>query len=821
MQKILTVLCFFFLINSCPDIYATTVSGKVTGANREPLAFANVYIKGTSVGTTTNQDGFYRLEIPEGKCELIFRFLGYKMHIEQLDAGSSPIQLDVKLEPENYTLTTVEIRPDDLDPAYAIIRNAIAKRKFYLNQVDEYSCKVYVKGLQKITKHPEKILGVEVDLSEFVDSTTGIAYLSESVSQLHFKKPDQFKETMISSRISGNNRAFSFNQASDMNFNFYENIMMAEGLSPRGFISPIATSALFYYRYRLEGSFYENGHWVNKIAVIPKRKNDPVYSGYIFIQDSTWRIHSTDLYLTRDAQIQFVDTLRVNQVFIPATKADDVWMQGSITFSFVFSFMGFEGNGNFVGVFSDYKISPGFEKKHFKGSVMKINEDANKRDTTYWELIRPIPLTLEESTDYLKRDSLITIKESKPYQDSLDRKANKFKAGNLLSGYTYSDRYSKTTISFSSMLENIQFNTVEGLAIGLEADMEKKFESLRSLELGAMARYGFSNYKWNGVANIKYHYNKKKFGYVSLEGGDDLIQYNEAMPIGPAINTWYTLFDEKNYMKLFHKQFAKAGTRYEIINGVRLEGAIEYSTRSAVTNHTDFSFADNDEPEYTSNNPLHPGDDSPAFNDNQAFKLFMTARVRPKQRYIDRPDGNIILGSKYPTFILNYEKGFDGFAGSDVNYDRLEGGVTDNIRLGMIGKLNYSAWYGKFLNDDKMYFMDVAHFLGNKTFFTGFEERRFDLLDYYSNSTADEYFQAFAEHEFGGFFLNKIPYIRKLKLNEIAGFRYLHIPGLDDHIEVSIGLEKLGAIRADYVMAFTNGKVRSGFVVGIRGLIGR
>ena len=396
------------------------------------------------------------------------------------------------------------------------------------------------------------------------------------------------------------------------------------------------------------------------------------------------------------------------------------------------------------------------------------------------------------------------------------------RSGTCLSGYRYSDRYSKTEITFSSLLENIQFNTVEGLAIGLEADMEKRFESLKSLEAGAMVRYGFSNYKWNGTGSIKYHFDKKKFGYVSLEGGDDLVQYNEVKPIGPAVNTWYTLLGEKNYMKLFHKQYAKAGARYEVLNGVRLEGALEYSARKAVTNHTDFTFVDEDQRKFTSNNPLDPDNDAPAFTDNNAFKVFFTARIRPRQRYIDRPDGNILLGSKYPTFILRYEKGIDGLAGSDIDYDRMEIGVTDNIRLGMIGKLNYSAWYGKFLNDDKMYFMDFAHFLGNKTFFTGFEERRFDLLDYYTNSTADEYIQAFAEHEFGGFILNKIPLIRKLKLNEIAGFRYLHIPHVDDHMEVSFGLEKLGIFRADYVMSFSEkGNLRSGFVVGIRGIIGR
>ncbi len=813
------ILLFIILLSNFAS-HAAIVSGSVTGLNDEPLAFANVYVKGTSKGTTTNQEGKYRLELQPGNYELVFRYLGYKMKITAITVASEPLVLNIKLDPENYNLLEVEIRAGDEDPAYAIIRNAMGKRKFYLNQVDEFSCDVYVKGLQKITKHPDKFFGVDVDLSEFVDSTTGIAYLSESVSKYHFKKPDKVKEVMISSRVSGSNRAFSFNQASDMDFNFYKNIMMADGLSPRGFISPIASNALFYYNYKLEGSFYENGHWVNKISVMPKRKSDPVFSGYIFIQDSTWRIHSTDLYLTKDSQIQFVDTLRVNQVFIPANKEEDIWLQGSVTFKFVFSFMGFEGDGNFVGVFSGYDVNPGFEKRHFKGSVMKINDDSNKRDTAYWEVMRPIPLTIEESRDYMKRDSLQVIKESKPYLDSLDTKSNKFKTGNLLSGYTYNNRYTKTEISFSSLLENIQFNTVEGLAIGIGIYHNKELENLKSLETDLDVGYGFSNYKWNTVAEIKYNYRIKKFAYISIEGGDDLFQYSESTPVSEFINTFYSLFKEKNYLKLYHKQFGRIETRYEIYNGVRLTGGLEYAQRRAVTNSTDFTFTDVKNREYTSNNPRNPLLDIPSFNTNQAVKLNVTARIRPKQKYIDRPDRNIILGSKYPTFVINYEKGLDDIADSDVNYDRIEIGVEDNLTLGMLGKFSYSAWYGRFLNSEKMYFMDYAHFLGNQTIFSSFNPRRYDLLDYYTYSTSDEYIQAFAEHAFGGFILNKIPLIKKLKLNEIAGFRYLHVPSNDDHFEVSFGLEKLEIIRADFVMAFDgNGKLKSGFVIGLKGII--
>jgi hypothetical protein len=118
-----------------------------------------------------------------------------------------------------------------------------------------------------------------------------------------------------------------------------------------------------------------------------------------------------------------------------------------------------------------------------------------------------------------------------------------------------------------------------------------------------------------------------------------------------------------------------------------------------------------------------------------------------------------------------------------------------------------------------MYFMDYQHFNGNLTAFSSFDLRKFNILDYYSNSTADEFIEGHFEHDFSGFIFNKIPLIRKLKLNEIAGFDYLHVPGLEDHFEVSFGITKLNIIRIDFVAGFTqNSKTQTGFRFILAGL---
>ena len=102
--------------------------------------------------------------------------------------------------------------------------------------------------------------------------------------------------------------------------------------------------------------------------------------------------------------------------------------------------------------------------------------------------------------------------------------------------------------------------------------------------------------------------------------------------------------------------------------------------------------------------------------------------------------------------------------------------------------------------------MDYRHFRGNQILFSTFALRKFNLLDYYSRSTREPFAEAHAEYHFNGFILNKIPLLRKLKLDEVAGFHYLKVKGLHDYYECSIGLSKFELLRLDLVLSFEKDK---------------
>lgn len=798
------------------DTYGVKLSGSISDNTGAPLPYVIVYVSETSNGTTANSEGLYSLDLVPGSYEISFRMIGFALIRKQVNLSTEDQVLAVQMTEESISLKEVVIKADAEDPAYAIIRAAQKKRKFYRDQVKTYSANSYVKSTQQLTSYPKKLFGQEINIADMMDTTTKLIYLSESVSELFYKAPEKFKEKMISSKVSGSPRTYSFNQAKSVLISFYENLVSISGLTPRGIVSPISANAFVYYKYRHEGTFYENGVLMNKISVIPKRTSDPVFSGTIYIAEDTWRIYSLDLFITKEQQMEFVDTFRIKQNFIRVNN--ETWMPFSHQFDYFFSALGFKGNGVVLGIFSDYNLNPGFDNSFFDGQVMKVDESANKRDTSYWKNTRPVPLTENEELDYHKRDSTRVIRESKEYLDSLDRIDNKFSFSSILSGYTWSNSFKNISVEYYSPLQKLFFNTVEGWNTSLVIDYEKDFgrSDRREMRITPTLRYGFSNTHFNSHVNVYYFYNPRKLSSLEVDAGSGVTQINENLPVSEFVNSLYSLLAEKNYMKIYEKEFFKAAHTSELFNGVSLTAGGEYAHRSSLSNSTTYKIHNVDRREYTSNDPLNPSTDLFRFSAHRAFIIMTSIAIKPAQEYIDRPEGKFVIGSIWPLITVSYKKGIE-LAGSDVDYDFIQLGIQDEMSLGLLGTLKYMVSGGDFLSTKSLFLPDLKHFNGNKTLFSDFRINDFKNLDYYAYSTISPFYELHAEENFGGFFLNKIPLIRKLKLREIAGIHFLHTNQLDKYLEISAGIEKLGIFRAELFTSFTDNKRGPiGFLIGIK-----
>ncbi|MFY0605129.1 MAG: carboxypeptidase-like regulatory domain-containing protein [Cyclobacteriaceae bacterium] len=805
------------------------IKGTVSDENNAPLPFATIYVQGTTNGTTANSEGSYQLRLPAGTYDIVAQHIGYTQSVKSISLTESNAQLNFHMQPEALMLQEVIIGAKDRDPAKRIIRNAIKKRKYYRDEALAFECDVYIKGLQRLDKRPKSLLGMTINID------TGIVYLSESISKLKFMQPDKLNETMISSKVSGQNNAFSYNMASDMLMNLYDNSFFVEGLSQRPLISPLANNAFFYYNYKLVGTFLENDRIINKIKLLPKRKTDPVFSGYIYIIEDSWRIHSVDVSLTDNNGIEFVDSLSFKQVFAPLEY--DIWMPISQQYRFTLKVFGFEGSGHFTGIYSNYQVEPNywqpppspaktdtlptayqetppqkpkvsFSKKDFSNALMVVEEDANEKDSIYWAEVRPIPLTQFERADYRLKDSIAVIKETKEYKDSIDIQRNQFKVSNLfLRGYTYVNSHKLLYLTYPTLLNALVYNSVEGAVANLEFQILKRKKAGFDYALKPGIRYGFANQKLQarviGVKSINEKKRERLYGGI----GRYIYQFNDQEPINSFSNSYFSLVWGNNYAKLYQKIFAYVGYQKEVTNGILIKGKLEYQDRASLSNHASFNFRDKT---FTPNSPGNREIASTDFGRHQALIFGLESRFRIAQQYIDRPDRKILLDNKYPEFILEYKKGIDPF-GLDVDYDFARIGMEYDLRLGLFGESEFSASHGRFLNNRQMYFPDFHHFNGSQVYITtpGLENA-FQLLNYYRYSTQLSYIDAHWEHHFNEFIFNKIPYVRRLNLQAVGSINYLHTESIGQYFEFGIGVEHIfKVLRMDFYTSIRNGSYQS------------
>jgi len=768
---------------------AAKVEGFVFDEKHDPLPYCNIYVKGTTGGVASNDEGYFSLTLPAGDHVLVFQYIGYKKKELPLQVLSDDITVDIVMELDITELQEVVIRSDDEDPAYEIIRNAIEVREKHLTETPAYSCDVYMKGMQKLLEAPDRILGIELNTVLDVDSNnTGIVYLSESVSQFYFAYPDKTKEVMVASKVSGDDNQFSWNDARSMQMNFYENLITMEGFSQRGFVSPVADHALFFYDYKLLGSFMEDGFFIYKIRVIPKRESDPVFSGIIYIHDTDFSIYSSELTVSKSQGLEFIDTFTVSQEYIK--MPDDTWVLLSNKFDFNYGIFGIKGVGYFNAFYKNYNLSPGFDDKFFTPEISIITEGSNKKDSLYWESTRPVPLTGEEQEDYIEKDSLRLLKETSGYKDSIDRIFNRFSPGNLISGYQYRNSNKHIFIQTTSLPALIQYNTVEGWVVKPAIGFNKTFENKKKLFVNPEARYSITNNRLSATLLSTFTYDPIKSAAFMLQGGAEPVAYNPNAVL-PFVNSLYTLFLEKNFLKIYDQQFVSASHTQELFNGFTVRSGITYASRKQLYNISDITpLVDYETRSYTDNNfPFASADSVLSMPD--IFQINLTLRYTPKQLYMITPDEKYILESNYPVFTINYKKAVPDIFNSSINYDYADIAVRDIIRLRLQGNLEYECKTGLFLQHDNVSFADIRHFEGNETWISNLQGYGYFLLPYYIASTTDPFFEAHIQWHTEGFLFNKLPLFKQLKLQPVFTFNYLTAGEMNNYIELAAGIEHL------------------------------
>ena len=535
----------------------------------------------------------------------------------------------------------------------------------------------------------------------------------------------------------------------------------------------------------------------------------PQSTTLIYVVEDDWALYGTDITVTGEqVNLPMVDALHFKQSYNKSLKKD-AWIVISQTIDFKIGMFGFNINGRFSSAYSNYNFNPTFAKATFGKEILSFEKNATKKDSTYWNKLRPVPLTTEEVSDYVVKDSIKTIRKSKKYLDSVDTKNNKLSWTFPLSGYSYRDSYNKWSINMDSPIADLNFNTVQGWNSNVGLRYFKTLnETGKWVNFGTNFNYGFSDKKLRPTAYLGYKWNNISRPILRFSGGITTRQFNSQNPISTLYNTINSTYFERNYKKIYEKTFANVSFSRELTNGFRFNSSLEFADRKPLFNTTDYSARNIKDRNYSSNNPIDPLSNSASFSQHKIWTLNLGTTINFGTKYLSYPDRKFtVYNNKYPSLYVGYRKTF-GSGNAENHSDYIFTQLRQNFSLGNLGKTKYRIKGGIFLNQKDIPFMDYAHFNGNKLSIspgTG-TTNHFNLLDYYAYSTNNRFAEFHGEHNFKGFLLGKIPLINKLNFHVVTGAKGLFTGDRKPYTEAFLGIDNIGFgkwrfLRVDYVIS--------------------
>lgn len=820
------LLCCICLLMPC-FVFAGVLKGKVIDDQGQTLPYATVFVEGTTMGVSANGNGDFELTLAPGTYKIVSQYIGYKQSIFTcVFIGDETKTHTFVLKDQSLEMKEVVIRANTEDPAYPIIRNAIKKRKFHLEQVRSFQTGIYLKGVARSRKLPEKIFGQKVkDEQTIVDSSgKGVLFLTEEDAD-YYSYGDKEKTIIHSVHESGNNSGLGFSQFPPV-VTFYTNNVNMIGGDGRGFISPISDNALNYYKYKLEGEFQEHGNTIYKIKVTPKRTFEPCYTGTIYIVDEDWAIHSLDMTLAKQSGMDVFDTMKLAQIYLPLKK--DTWIIKNQVQYVTVNLLGFDITANFVTVYNRQKVNEPIPDSIFAGKITSIyDRTANKKDSSYWKDSRPIPLEQDEKKDFVSKDSLYKLISAPSYLDSLRREANKIKAlGPFVAGFSFSTKDYKNVYTTNSILvgltqENmINYNIVEGFDIAPKLHWKHFVDTGKTL-MGDMAlRYGFSNKHFNSVARLYYVTRDREFPsrqwLYGIEGGQYVYQYNPHNPVSVWFNTYTALLYRQNELKLYERRDAAVYISRIYGTGISWMIKASYQQRLPLQNSTSYSFFDwagNRDSEFKSNLPPNLLTQATAWQKHDAALIYASVSYRPGTTYTQYPDYKTANRSTWPLFTLTYDKGIPGIFNSITDFDKWRFNVTDQVSLRLLGNLKYNFVAGGFLNTNYVSIPDLMHLDGNRGLGYAMPYlQSFQFAPYYTFSNqVPLYGEAHIEYHLNGLLSNKIPLLRQARYYLLFGGNAFYANPNLYYTEAFIGIDNIGwkvfrLLRIDFVQSWDSYK---------------
>lgn len=750
MQKYFFYIVFMLLAGTGALAQTTKVKGSVKDASTgEPIPFVNVWFPGTTVGVTTDFDGEYTLETRQSvPATLKAEMMGYESAQGEITPGGFT-ELNFSLKPLSIMLEGVTVKADD-KKVRAFMSKVHERKKF--NNPDEYESsrsKVYSKmeldianvdPLLKI-KFLKKNFGFVEDYMD-TSALSGIPYLPVMITESsarHYrqKNPPLSREIIDASRISGIEEDYSLAQFTGhlhANVNLYDNYIDIFYIK---FASPLSEHGFMYYDYYLIDSLQVDGRKTYKLRFHPKMKSAPVLDGEFTIDSTTMALRDAHVKMVKGLNVNWLRDLAIdveNQMVNDSTwfnKREKLYADFSVTMSDSSKIVSFLGHREVD--YSDVVIGEPTPKEVLKlNTNVVIDEDVLQNDPAFWEKERPYALTAKEQNIYNMVDSIQNV----PLYNTLFNIVSAF-----LDGY-----YELGKVEIGPYYKLFSFNNLEGARFQAGARTTSEFS--KKVRLTGYAAYGTKDQELKGGGSVEYMFGKQPTRKLTATYRRDALQLGAGEDAFTEGNILGSILSKGNSQRLGMVNRGGATYEHEWTDGITTTLNAEY-------------------------NRIAHGEYVGLFTpDSSILGAVRTATVGIGARLswnemTNRYDfDKYCLGSDYPIIILDFKAALKGVLGSDYNYYRGEIGVNYDLPLPPLGTSYFKVRAGKIWG--KVPYPLLKLHEGNGTYFNS--PGSFACMDFYEFAS-DTWVQWFYEHNFKGFFLGKIPLLKKLKWREVVSFR--------------------------------------------------
>lgn len=664
-------LLLLFLIIPLVSISQNRIQGIVIDSkSKQPLPFASI-VTNTNFGTLTDVDGKFHVKAKNAFHQITISYVGYQSVTIPISEKDRFISVKLKASVEKLKEILITAKEN---PALQIIRNTI-KNKTKNNiekSLNSFKFNTYNKIL--VTANPDSISGkvdsvftIKKGVKSFkkLDSSNykfkkeidkQHLYISEKISEYQFQKGKKKKEVVLASRMAGLQQPiYELLAITFQDFSFYNEFYTIAGTK---YINPIAKNALRHYNYKILDTISNSKNQSILVYFKPKEKKEILgIEGVLYIDTKSFALTKAMAELKGIVNVKATQNykyLKKHHIWFPE-KMNIVLKKGNNTenislFGGTVKFSESRKNDSIINtqknnasdvtyfisksVNSNIKINTPVIVKS-SSSTIQFNDDAHKKDETFWNKFRTNSLSKRGKSTYTVLDSLAQ-------EENLDKKINF--ARHILKGHL------PTKYINLNLGKIINLNNYEGLRIGFGGVTNSNFSSKFKIE--SYIAYGTKD------TNIKY-------------------SFGPSFRLNKETNTWFGASYTNDIKEAASLDFIAENTSFSPINprNLNISKFYKYKTYSTYLKH-------DIQPNLEAKIQLSTGDYKPVFdyqfissNKNLSEYKLSTATIgfqyNPKSEYMNSPIGKINIKKEFPQFTLQITKSFKEVLNSDFNFTQL------------------------------------------------------------------------------------------------------------------------------------------------------